>query len=127
MQRHVSLAVVYNLWVYVQITGDESILLEGGLDVVVETSRFWLNKVMLGDDGRYHLSGVMGPDEFHEAYPDATTGGITDNAYTNIMLTWALNWLQALGANEHLPAIDTKLLEKAQDVSTHLSLEIDNG
>lgn len=127
LQRHVSLAVVYNLWVYVQITGDESILLEGGLDVVVETSRFWLNKVILGDDGRYHLSGVMGPDEFHEAYPNANTGGITDNAYTNLMLTWALNWLQELGANKHLPAINTTLLEKAQDVSTHLSLEIDNG
>ena len=127
LQRHVSLAIVYNLWIYVQLTGDESILQEGGLDVVVETSKFWLNKVTLGDDGRYHLAGVMGPDEFHEAYPDADTGGITDNAYTNLMLTWALNWLQELSQRENLPAIDDVLLEKAQDVSTRLSLEISNA
>ena len=44
LQRHVSLAIVYNLWIYVQLTGDESILQEGGLDVVVETSKFWLKK-----------------------------------------------------------------------------------
>ena len=127
LQRHVSLAIVYNLWIYVQLTGDESILQEGGLDVVVETSKFWLNKVTLGDDGHYHLAGVMGPDEFHEAYPDADTGGITDNAYTNLMLTWALNWLQELSQHENLPAIDDVLLEKAQDVSTRLSLEISDA
>ena len=127
LQRHVSLAIVYNLWIYVQLTGDESILQEGGLDVVVETSKFWLNKVTLGNDGRYHLAGVMGPDEFHEAYPDADTGGIADNAYTNLMLTWALNWLQELSQHENLPAIDDVLLEKAQDVSTRLSLEISDA
>ena len=40
------------------------------------------------------------------------------------MLTWALNWLQELSQHENLPAIDDVLLEKAQDVSTRLSLEI---
>lgn len=32
----------------------------------------------------------MGPDEFHEMYPDAKEGGLTDNAYTNIMTSWML-------------------------------------
>jgi trehalose/maltose hydrolase-like predicted phosphorylase len=30
----------------------------------------------------------MGPDEFHEMYPDADEGGLRDNAYTNIMVSW---------------------------------------
>ncbi|MFL2044508.1 glycosyl hydrolase family 65 protein [Weissella hellenica] len=126
LQRHVSLAVVYNLWVYVQMTGDDSILREGGLDVVVETSKFWLNKAQLEEDNRYHIAGVMGPDEFHEAYPNAETGGIKDNAYTNLMLTWALNWLQELGANQQLPDIDQSLLAKAKDVANKLALEIND-
>src|SRR5699024_10568009 len=49
------------------------------------------------------------------------------NAYTNLMLTWALNWLQELSQHENLPAIDDVLLEKAQDVSTRLSLEISDA
>jgi trehalose/maltose hydrolase-like predicted phosphorylase len=30
----------------------------------------------------------MGPDEFHEKYPDAAEGGLRDNAYTNVMVAW---------------------------------------
>ncbi len=33
----------------------------------------------------------MGPDEFHEKYPDAKEGGLKDNAYTNIMVSWLLH------------------------------------
>jgi len=33
---------------------------------------------------------VMGPDEFHDAYPDADEPGINNNAYTNIMVVWVL-------------------------------------
>ena len=32
----------------------------------------------------------MGPDEFHEKLPGANEGGLTDNAYTNIMVSWML-------------------------------------
>ncbi len=30
----------------------------------------------------------MGPDEFHERYPGAETGGLRNNAYTNVMVAW---------------------------------------
>ncbi|EQD49391.1 Glycoside hydrolase family 65, central catalytic domain protein, partial [mine drainage metagenome] len=40
--------------------------------------------------GRYEIRGVMGPDEFHDGYPDATTPGLNNNAYTNIMAVWVL-------------------------------------
>ena len=39
---------------------------------------------------RYEIRGVIGPDEFHEGYPDAPTPGLNNNAYTNIMAVWVL-------------------------------------
>jgi len=37
---------------------------------------------MLGADGRYHIAGVIGPDEYHE--------GVDDDAFTNAMARWNL-------------------------------------
>ncbi len=41
-------------------------------------------------DGRYHIDRVMGPDEFHEKLPGSEKGGLTDNAYSNIMVSWMM-------------------------------------
>ncbi len=32
----------------------------------------------------------MGPDEYHDAYPDRVDPGLDNNAYTNVMATWVL-------------------------------------
>ncbi|MBM7616549.1 trehalose 6-phosphate phosphorylase [Weissella uvarum] len=132
LQRHVSLAVIYNLWVYTKITGDTTLLNEGGLMMTLEVAKFWLNKVEQGTDGRFNLNGVMGPDEFHEGYPDAQTGGVKNNAYTNVMLAWMLAWIgelsedfepfQAIAAAD---AFNQALLAKAEQVAQQLNLEID--
>jgi trehalose/maltose hydrolase-like predicted phosphorylase len=45
---------------------------------------------------RYEIHGV-GPDEFHEKYPDAQ-GGLRNNAYTNIMVAWLCDRLPAADA-----------------------------
>lgn len=131
LQRHVSLAIIYNLWIYTHLTNDYRLLNNGGLNVLMETSKFWLNKVHL-EDGKYHLTGIMGPDEFHEAYPNANTAGIRDNAYTNIMLTWSLNWLLSLKSNPQVnfneiatkTHFDTALLQKAYNVANNLALYV---
>lgn len=123
-QRHVSLAIVYNLWIYLQLTDDESILTDGGLDLLIETTKFWLNKAELGSDSRYHIAGVIGPDEYHEAYP-GQEGGICDNAYTNLMLTWQLNWLTELSVKGF--EIPADLLEESQKVRENLYLDIDEN
>jgi len=33
---------------------------------------------------------VMGPDEYHEAYPGADEGGLRNNVYTNVMAAWCI-------------------------------------
>ena len=49
------------------MTNDDTIIKEGGLELRIETTKFWLKKAQLGKDGRFHITGVMGPDEYHEA------------------------------------------------------------
>ena len=89
LQRHVSLAVAYNVWQYFHITNDKNFLEQYGLEIILEVCRFWESKAEWDEKtGRYSIAGVMGPDEFHEKYPDAKEGGLKDNAYTNIMVAW---------------------------------------
>ena len=95
-QRHVSLAVAVNLLRYLEATEDEAFLLgdgetPGAAETVLEIARFWGAKAELDPaTGRSSISGVMGPDEFHERYPGASEGGVTDNAYTNVLAAWLL-------------------------------------
>ncbi|MDY6915737.1 MAG: beta-phosphoglucomutase family hydrolase [Candidatus Cloacimonadota bacterium] len=91
-QRHVSLAVAYNIWEYFYLTNDLEFLVYYGLEMMLEIARFWASIAYYDEkDGRYHIEGVMGPDEFHEKYPTAKKGGLKDNAYTNIMVSWLLH------------------------------------
>jgi CBS domain-containing protein len=43
----------------------------------------------------------MGPDEYHERYPDRTQPGVDNNAYTNVMAVWVL--VRALDTLAALP------------------------
>ncbi|MBC16788.1 MAG: beta-phosphoglucomutase [Desulfovibrio sp.] len=90
-QRHVSIAVFVNAWRYVSWTGDTTFLKEYGAELMLDIARFWGDIAKYNEEtGKYHISGVMGPDEFHEALPGSDEHGITDNAYTNIMVVWLL-------------------------------------
>ncbi len=91
LQRHVSLAIAYNVWQYVNTSGDVDFMKRYGAEMLFEIIRFWVSKSELNNDtGRYSIKKVMGPDEFHESYPDSKEGGLTDNAYTNLMFAWLL-------------------------------------
>ncbi len=58
----------------------------------LEIARFWASISEYDErDGRWHIRGVMGPDEFHEKYPGAEEGGINDNTYTNFMAAWLMH------------------------------------
>ncbi len=89
MQRHISIAVAYNVWNYYNITGDIDFIDNYGAELFLDICRFWASKTKLNKQtGRYEIDGVMGPDEFHEKLPGAKKGGLKDNAYTNIMVVW---------------------------------------
>lgn len=88
-QRHVGLAIAYNAWQYSQATGDVTWLARRGADLIIEVARFF-TALATHDPStdRYHIGGVMGPDEYHDGYPDAPGEGLVDNAYTNVLTAW---------------------------------------
>ncbi len=91
LQRHISLAIAYNVWNYYLATDDKDFMTDYGLELYMDICKFWISKSALWEsDERYHIDKVMGPDEFHEQLPGTDVGGVTDNAYSNIMVSWML-------------------------------------
>jgi len=91
LQHHINLAIAYNVWQYVETTADREFLRYYGLELLVEIARFFVSLATYDRiDDRYHLRGVMGPDEFHDGYPDRDEPGLDDNAYTNLMVVWMI-------------------------------------
>jgi alpha,alpha-trehalase len=91
LQRHVGSAVAYNAWKYYQTTGDLEFLDSFGAELIIEVARFWASMAEYNDSlERYEIRGVMGPDEFHDAYPDRPEPGLDNNSYTNLMAVWTI-------------------------------------
>ena len=109
LQRHVGAAVVYNVWQYYQVTGDRKFLEDVGAELVLEVARFLASLVTRdANDDRYDIRGVMGPDEYHSAYPGAARPGLDNNAYTNVMTVWVL--CRALDVLSMIPAARSREL-----------------
>ena len=73
-----------------------------GAELLIEIARFWSSIATYdADEDRYEIHGVMGPDEYHEAYPDSAEPGLRNNTYTNVMAVWVLQ--RALEALDVLP------------------------
>lgn len=90
-QRHVGSAVAYNAWQYFQVTQDFEFLHFYSAELILDIAHFWSSIAIFNDERqRYEIRGVMGPDEFHEAYPDSESFGLDNNAYTNVMAVWVL-------------------------------------
>ena len=91
LQRHVNADIVYNIWQYYEVSRDIEFMSYYGAEMIVEIARFWSSIATYNQETqRYEIVGVMGPDEYHEKYPDAEQGGLKNNAYTNVMAVWVL-------------------------------------
>ncbi len=102
-EQHISADIAYAVWQYWHATGDDGFLLEAGAEILLETARFWASRATLEADGRCHIRGVIGPDEYHEH--------IDDNAYTNVMARWNIRRALDIAAalRERWPACWTAL------------------
>jgi trehalose 6-phosphate phosphatase len=101
-QRHVNIAVAYNVWQYYQVTGDLAFLEAYGAEMLLEIARFWASLACYDHTSdRYEIRGVMGPDEYHDGYSGRDEPGLDNNAYTNVMAAWVL--CRALETLELLP------------------------
>jgi kojibiose phosphorylase len=107
-QIHITADVIVGMWHYVRATGDRAFLYDHGVEMVVETARYWRERVdtVAGRPG-HHIYGVMGPDEYKPL--------TNNNAYTNytaaynLRLAGAVVRMMAEGAPEKLAALRAKL------------------
>jgi kojibiose phosphorylase len=90
---HINADVAYSLMQYYWATGDEAFLQNQGLDILVQTARFYASRAV-HDAARdaYDICDVAGPDEGHCES--------TNNFYTNYLAIRNLRW--AAQTVEHL-------------------------
>jgi alpha,alpha-trehalose phosphorylase len=86
-QFHINADIAYAIRRYVNVRGDGRMLGEVGAEILVETARLWEDLGFYGTDGRFHIHGVTGPDEY--------TTVVNDNTYTNLMARLNLNFAAA--------------------------------
>ncbi|MFC5638535.1 glycoside hydrolase family 65 protein [Streptomyces bullii] len=137
LQHHVGSAIAYNVWQYCEASGDTEFLHTKGAEMLLQIARFWADCATWDDDlMRYRIRGVVGPDEYHDAYPGATGPGLDDNAYTNVTAAWVLS--HTLEVLRTLPeprrrelaertGLDDSELDQWEDVSRALHIPFHRG
>lgn len=82
---HRNCAITNAIKVYTEYTGNKSYLYEKGIDVLVETSRYWVSRVTYHPTKKvYMILGVTGPNEYEN--------NVNNNWYTNRMVKWSLQY-----------------------------------
>ncbi len=106
IEQHITSDVAFGVWQYSVITGDEDYMEKYGYELIMDTAIFWASRLEPGEDGRYHINDVVGPDEYREH--------VNDNAFTNYMAHWnmkkAMEYYRLL--KEEKPEIFVRLNEK---------------
>ena len=119
-QIHVSADMVFAMWDYCSVTGDYTVLRDGGLDMIYECVRFFYTYSSFRPyKNRYELLDVVGPDEYHER--------VDNNAFTNIMvkhaadiLTYALDKVKSIYPDKYNEFIKDKELAWVYDFAQKL-------
>ncbi|MFH1654346.1 MAG: glycosyl hydrolase family 65 protein [Pseudomonadota bacterium] len=82
-EHHLVADIAYAIDQYVTATGDEQFMINYGLEMLLETARFWLSRLTYNKKAdRYEIHNVMGPDEFHDE--------VNNNTFTNGLAKWNL-------------------------------------
>ena len=116
LQRHVNAAIALNIWRYFIISKDQIFLEEYGAEIMFSLTLFWSSKATFSEEKqRYEIRNIVGPDEFHTAYPDSEEPGLHNNAYTNILVAWIMQ--QSVRLYEEIPKHLRNRLENKLEIS----------
>ncbi|WP_410512104.1 glycoside hydrolase family 65 protein [Paenibacillus sp. BR2-3] len=102
-------AIAHAIYNYVNYTGDKAYLGQYGLEVLVEISRFWEERVhYVSHKDKFVMLGVTGPNEYEN--------NVNNNWYSNRMASWTMEYtLEALTyLQENEPARYAELTEKLE-------------
>ena len=97
-QFHINSDIALGLVRYLEVTGDVSILAEGGDQILAGTARFWADLGTSVSGRGFCFNTVTGPDEY--------TALVDNNYYTNLSakknLSAASQWLKGIAADDEL-------------------------
>ena len=82
LEEHIVADVAWAAACYIDWTADQVFALGSGCELLVQTARWWASRIEQDEQGRGHIRGVIGPDEYHAP--------VDDNAFTNVMARWNL-------------------------------------
>lgn len=78
-------AIAHAIFNHSTYYGDDSYLLDKGIDVLTAISRFWADRVHFSErEQQYMMHGVTGPNEYEN--------NVNNNWYTNKIATWTLRY-----------------------------------
>ena len=92
---HQNADIAYAIDQYVQATGDRDFMADKGLEMLVESARFWMSRIEEDAAGVVHLHDTVGPDELDKHGKD--------NGYTSLLarrhFRLAAHWLAQIKAS----------------------------
>lgn len=81
-------AIAFAIYNYIRHTGDSGYLKEGGLEVLLAITRFWVQRFNWSTDkNQYVMLGVTGPNEYEN--------NVNNNWYTNYIARWTIRYTMA--------------------------------
>lgn len=107
LEIHVSAAIPYGIWHYIRVCNDHEFLYTKGIEILLQSSRYFASRGQWNPLGEYGFYGVMGADEFHMM--------VHNNTYTNIMAKKTLEFtLQTIAEmRDKVPALLDEAFAKA--------------
>lgn len=85
LEHHITADIAWGVWLYYTATGDDGFMDRCGCELLVETARFWASRLEWREEaGRHEIRDVIGPDEYKEH--------VDNNAFTNYMAAWNLEY-----------------------------------
>ena len=107
IEIHITSDVAFGVYSYFNFTGDQEFMDNYGYELLIETARFWSSRLETSStDDLLHINNIIGPDEYTEH--------IDDNAYTNYLAKWNMDY--AVSCYKHIkanrPEVYTRLIQK---------------
>ncbi|HKL41545.1 MAG TPA: family 65 glycosyl hydrolase domain-containing protein [Clostridia bacterium] len=99
-------AIAYAIYNYINYTGEKEYLITKGLEVLMQISRFWADRVHYSKNKQqYVMHGVTGPNEYEN--------NVNNNWYTSKIAIWTLeytlesmNYVELIDSKRYLELID---------------------
>lgn len=102
IEIHITSDVAFGVYSYFNFTKDQDFMNKCGYEIIMETAKFWSSRLETStSDDLLHITNIIGPDEYTEH--------IDDNAYTNYLAKWNMDY--AVKCYEELQQNNPELLK----------------